>query len=111
MKLNKYISFKLTSNIENLTENEKKMLPILIKAAKIMNDLFWYEAYGDRNQLLDSIKDEATKKYAEINYGPWDRLDGNKPFVDGINEKPLGANYYPKNMTKAEFEAFSDESN
>lgn len=110
LKLNNYISFKLTSNTNNLTENERKMLPILINAAKIMNDLFWYEAYGDSKQLLDSITDEATKKYIEINYGPWDRLDGNKAFVDGINEKPLGANYYPKNMTKTEFEAFSDET-
>jgi uncharacterized protein YcfL len=110
IKLSKYISFKLTANTDNLTENEQKMLPILIKAASIMNDLFWYEAYGNKQQLLESISDEDTKKYIEINYGPWDRLDGNKSFVEGINEKPLGANYYPKNITKAEFEAFPDES-
>lgn len=109
-KLSKYISFKLTSNLDVLTENERKMLPILIEAASIMNNLFWYEAYGNKKELLDSISDEDTKKYVEINYGPWDRLDGNKPFILGIGDKPLGANYYPKNMTKAEFEAFQDES-
>jgi len=109
-KLSKYVTFKLTSNLNVLTENERKMLPILIKAASIMNKLFWYEAYGDKNQLLDSISNEDTKKFVEINYGPWDRLDGNKPFVDGFGNKLAGANFYPTDMTKLEFEAFTDES-
>ncbi len=110
IKLSKYISFKLTANTDNLTENEQKMLPILIKAASIMNELFWYEAYGSKKQLLDSILDEDTKKFVEINYGPWDRLAGNAPFVDGIGGKPAGANYYPADMTKEEFESFDDEN-
>ncbi len=102
--LNKYVSVKLTSDISKLTENERKMLPILIQAAAIMNDLFWYESYGDKTTLLNSISDADTKKFVEINYGPWDRLNGNKPFVKGIGTKPLGANYYPKDMTKKEWE-------
>jgi len=102
--LNKYVSVKLTSNLTVLTENERKMLPILIKAADKMNALFWYEAYGDCDALLNSIEDKDIKKYASINYGPWDRLANNKPFVDGVGEKPKGANYYPSDMTKEEFE-------
>ncbi len=108
--LNKYVSFKLTSDVSVLTENERKMLPILIKAAHKMNELFWYDAYGDKNELLGSISDEDTKKFVKINYGPWDRLDGNSSFVEGIGEKPAGANFYPKDMTKEEFESFTDES-
>ncbi|WP_053978416.1 dipeptidyl-peptidase 3 family protein [Mangrovimonas xylaniphaga] len=104
-KLNKYVSVKLTSDISKLTENERKMLPILIQAAEKMNDLFWYEAYGDKDALLNSISDPDTKTFTIINYGPWDRLDGNKPFVKGVWEKPLGANYYPKDMTAEEFKA------
>lgn len=108
--LSKYVSFKLTADVSKLTDNERKMLPLLIKAADKMNDLFWYEAYGDKTELLNSISDEATKEYVKINYGPWDRLDGNKPFVDGVGEKPAGANFYPKDMTKAEFEAATIEN-
>ena len=103
--LGKYVNVKLTSDLSGLTENERKMLPILIEAADKMNDLFWYEAYGDKDQLLNSITDEDTKKFATINYGPWDRLAGNKSFVDGIGDKPKGANFYPVDMTKEEFEA------
>jgi len=103
--LNKYVLVKLTSDISVLTENERKMLPILINAANKMNNLFWYESYGDKEELRNSVKDNDTKKYIDINYGSWDRLDGNKPFVDGFSDKPLGANYYPKDMTKDEYEA------
>lgn len=109
-KLSKYTTFKLTSDLNVLTENERKMLPILIKAASIMNKLFWVEVYGDKNQLLDSISNEDIKKFVEINYGPWDRLDGNKPYVDGVGTKPTGANFYPTDMTKLEFDAFADEN-
>lgn len=108
--LNKYVSFKLTSDLSVLSENEREMLPILIKAADKMNDLFWYESYGNKEELLNSIEDESTKNFVQINYGPWDRLAGNASFVEGISEKPKGANYYPADMTKEEFEAFNDES-
>ncbi|MGM5468646.1 dipeptidyl-peptidase 3 family protein [Flavobacteriaceae bacterium LMO-SS05] len=103
-KLNQYVSVKLTADLSKLSENELKMVPILIKAADKMNDLFWYEAYGDQTKLMNSITDEATQMFAAINYGPWDRLDDNKPFVEGVGKKPAGANFYPTDMTKDEFE-------
>lgn len=108
--LSKYVSVKLTSDLNKLSENEVKMIPILISAAEKMNALFWYEAYGDNTELLNSISDADTKKFVEINYGPWDRLDGNKPFVEGVGEKPEGANFYPKDMTKEEFETADIEN-
>ncbi len=107
--LAKYVPFTLTSDVSVLTENERVMLPILIEAAQKMNALFWYEAYGDKDTLLEGITDEATKKFVRINYGPWDRLEGNKPFVEGVGAKPAGANYYPADMTKEEFEAFESD--
>ena len=109
--LSKYVSFKLTADLSGLTENERKMLPLLIKAADKMNDLFWYESYGDKDALLKSISDEDTKEYVKINYGPWDRLNGNVAFMDTeFKEKPLGANFYPRDMTKEEFEAADIEN-
>ena len=102
--LSKYTTFKLEADLSTLSDNNKKMIPILIEAAKIMDDLFWYEAYGDKKTFMDGLKDEKTKAFANINYGPWDRLNGNAPFVEGVGDKPLGANYYPADMTKDEFE-------
>ena len=103
--LQKYETVKLTTDISELSENQKKMLPMLIKVGQIMDGLFWIEAYGHKEEFLESISDPKTRRSAEINYGPWDRLDGNKPFIEGVGEKPLGANFYPKDMTKDEFEA------
>ncbi len=109
MKVGKYVSVKLTSDISSLTANEKKLLPLLFDAAKLMDDIHWIEALGNKDEFLASIKDEDTKKFAMINYGPWDRLDGNKPFIDGYGEKPKGANFYPKDITKEEFEKLKDK--
>lgn len=104
-RLEKYVNVKLTTNVSKLTDNQKMMIPSLIKVGQIMDGLFWKQAYGHKEDFLESISDENTRRFAEINYGPWDRLDGNKPFVDGVGEKPLGANYYPADMTKEEFES------
>jgi len=99
-----YATVKLKTDLSKLTTNQKKILPILIKAAAIMNDIYWQESYGNKQELLAKIKDENTKKFVEINYGPWDRLKDNKPFVDSVGQKHEGANFYPKDMTKEEFE-------
>lgn len=104
-----YAEFTLTTDVSKLTENEKKMIPLLIQVADIMENIFWQNAYGDKNDLFDGLADSAAIKYLSINYGPWDRLNDNKPFVDGVETKPLGANFYPKDMTKEEFEAIQDE--
>ena len=105
-----YAPFKLTTDISQLSENEKKMIPLLIEAAKIMDGLFWQQAYmGDKDSLLTATQDENTRKFVEINYGLWDRLAENRPFVEGVGEKPLGANFYPTDMTKEEYEAFENE--
>ena len=103
--ISKYVTVKLTADLSKLTEKEREMLPLLIQAANKMNDLFWYEAYGDNTVLLNSITDEDSKNFVKINYGPWDRLDGNASFIEDIGEKPKGANFYPQDMTKEEFEA------
>jgi hypothetical protein len=84
------------------------MIPILLEVAQIMDDIFWEQTWGDKNALLDTIGDPYTKQFAVINYGPWDRLGGNEPFIAGIGEKPKGANFYPVDMTKDEFEKWND---
>lgn len=107
-RVNEYAEYTLTADLSQLSDNQKKMIPLLIEVSGIMDELFWKEAYGDKEALLNSISDEATKQFVKINYGPWDRLRGNEPFLNGVGEKPLGAQYYPLDMTKQEFEAFEN---
>jgi hypothetical protein len=106
-KVEEFAAVELTTDLSNLTEKERQMLAVFIDIADIMNDLFWKQAFGDKS-VLDTISDEWTKKFAMINYGPWERLNDLKPFVSGYGEKPLGAQFYPPDMTKEEFEALND---
>lgn len=109
VKVESYAPVTLTTDLSVLSEKEKQMLPIFIEIAQIMDDLFWEQAFGDKT-ILDTIQDPFVKEFAKINYGPWDRLDNFNTFVSGYGEKPKGANFYPTDMTKEEFEALKDES-
>jgi hypothetical protein len=109
-KTDEFAVVKLSTDIGKLTEKEKQMLPLLIEVAKIVDDLYWQQTLGDKKTFFDTIRDSLTRKFAEINYGPWERLNGNKPFIAGFSEKPAGANYYPTDMTKEEFEKWIDKN-
>jgi len=109
-KVQEFVPVELKTDISSLTSNEKKMLLILMDVAKIMDDLFWLQTYGDKHTLLDTIQDKSFKQFVEINYGPWERLNGNISFIPGIGEKPLGVNFYPKDMTKGEFEELKNDA-
>ena len=108
-KVEEFVTVKLTADLSSLSDNQKKMLPLLFEAGKIMDDLFWKQAWGNKEELFAKVDDEYVKKYLSINYGPWERLNGNKSFLEGIGAKPSGARFYPEDMTKEEFAALEDE--
>lgn len=107
-KVEEFAPFTLTTDLSVLTEKEKQMLPLLLEAAQIMDDIFWTQAYGNKNELFTDNLDEYTKKFLKINYGPWERLNNNQPFIEGVGPKPAGANFYPADMTKEEFDAWDE---
>lgn len=109
-KIAQFAKVDLKTDLSKLTENEKKMIPVLIEIAKLMDDIFWIQTFGDKDSLFSSIKDENTRKFVEINYGPWERLNANAAIISGIGPKPAGANFYPKDMIKEEFEKLSDKN-
>ena len=101
-----YADFRLTADLGDLTDNQRRMIGKLIDASVIMDDLFWRQAYGDDyREWLDTLGVGDVRRFAELNYGPWDRLDDEKPFIEGVGPKPLGANFYPPDMSKEEFDA------
>ncbi len=104
-RLDIYATFALNADISHLSDSQASMLPLLIEASKIMDELYWRQAYGSKNGLLSKIKDPKARRFAEINYGPWDRLDGDRPMFVQTPEKSMGAQFYPADMTKEEFEA------
>ena len=100
----------LATDLSWLSEDEREIIRILLKAADIMDDIFWTQSYGDKEDLFSLMDNDYAREYAKIHYGPWDRLDANRAFVTGYNDKPLGANFYPTDMTREEFEAWDEPS-
>ncbi len=105
-RLDKYTTVRLTADLRDLSGNRKEMIRLLIEAGKIMDELFWVEAYGEKwQEFLGQLPDDRYRRFARINYGPWDRLEANEPFVESMGPKPAGANFYPADITKEEFES------
>ncbi len=102
-KLGQYTPVRLTADLSGLSEKERRMLPLLIQAAQEMDTIFWRQVYSPRDSLLGAIGDPGMRRYVLINYGPWDRLDGNRAFVSGVGARPPGAEFYPRDMSKDEF--------
>ncbi|MEO2281610.1 dipeptidyl-peptidase 3 family protein [Pseudoalteromonas pernae] len=105
-RLEIYTDFELNTDLSHLSGNQKKMLAKLIDASKIMDDLFWKQAFsGDKAQFLATLDNNQAQQFADINYGPWDRLNGDQVFLSGYEPKPAGAQFYPADMSKEELEA------
>jgi hypothetical protein len=102
----------LTVDVSALPENEQRALGKMIEAARIMDTLFFRQAWaGNGPMLLALLGDKTPAGQARLreflrNKGPWDRLAHDKPFVAGAPDKPAQADFYPADATKAEVEAW-----
>lgn len=104
---------EITYDSSNLTDNEKKVLKLLGKAVKYVDRIFLMQVYEKNFPILKELNKKKKEnpdyavllKYFKINFGPFDRLAADKPFINLQEKKPIGANFYPKTMTKEEFEA------
>ncbi len=103
VKLEQYAKVKLTADLKHLSDNQKEMLKILFQVADIMDQMFKYEVLENPDKAYNDIAEPFAQELFKINYGPWNRLDGNKSFIKGIGEKPKGANFYPADITEKEF--------
>jgi hypothetical protein len=109
-KVAQYTPVRLNADLEKLSDADRRMLPLLIDAAREMDTIFREQAYAAQDSMLAATRDTTLRRYLAINYGPWDRLDGWKPFVPGVGPRPPGAEFYPHDMTKEQFEAAAGKS-
>jgi len=107
-KVQQFSPTLLTYDNSVLDKNQKMVVQKLYEAAQVMDEIFLKQVYSKNDQVLQSIKQSSSPdkeyylQYFDIMFGPFDRLDDNKPFY-GTEMKPKGANFYPEDMTKEEF--------
>lgn len=114
-KIDQYSKTELTYDDSLLDDNQKVVVEKLYAAGKIIDRIFLDQVYSRNEEIEDqllksqSTTDSVVLEYFKINFGPFDRLDHEKPFY-GNEQKPAGANFYPEDMTKEEFENFIKEN-
>jgi len=111
-KIAKFVPTEIKYDSSTLDEREKVVVEKLYLASKIMDELFLDQVYSKNYEIRKSLMEQAANgsekaklelELFTIMFGPFDRLDHNAPFI-GTEKKPLGANFYPEDMTKEEFE-------
>lgn len=102
-RLDQYQSLRLSYDISTLSDSEQQIIVRLIAVSQLMDTVFWKQSMGPPDSLMRHITNDSLRRLIEINYGPYDRLNGNEPFVTGIPEKPAGASFYPTDMSREEF--------
>ena len=102
---------EIRADLSPLSRRERGALAEIVAAARELNPIFRRQVWSGNAQLeaeLARARGEhaaAAREYYRIMQGPWDRLDADRPFV-GTLAKPMGAGYYPEDMSRAEFEAW-----
>lgn len=122
-KIAKFVPVEIKYDESLLNDREKLVLEKLYRASKIIDEIFLEQVYSkntqiksellvkanDKNNRESATADRLKLELFNIMAGPFDRLEDNAPFI-GTDKKPLGANFYPEDMTKEEFEKFVKEN-
>jgi hypothetical protein len=108
-RIAQFVPVELSFDPSLLGESEKRVLQLLVEASRYMDAIFLRQVSAGNPEWLAQLErsplaeDRDVLHYFRIMFGPWDRLEEHRPFW-GEQEKPLGAGFYPEDLTKEEFE-------
>ncbi len=112
-KLKRFASTEITADVSKLSDGNRKALVKLTEGWRLMDEIYLGQVWsGDaalKARLAADTSSEGKARFAMfiLNKSPWSGLDHDSAFVEGVPQsKPPGANYYPEDMTKVEFEAW-----
>ncbi len=101
----------LTVDTSHLSEGDRKALVKLVEAGRVIDDIFLQQLWSGNEKLYRQLQQDSSPsgkarvRLFQIYKGPWSDLDEHRAFMPGVPErKPLGANFYPEDMTREEFE-------
>jgi hypothetical protein len=102
---------RLTVDVSHLGAGDRRALVKVIQASRLIDDIFLEQMWKGNLGLYAKLQKEATRLgQARLHLfwickGPWYALDDHRAFLPDVPAHKLpGANFYPENMTKPEFE-------
>ena len=104
----KLASVEMQADTSYLTDEERKVVNLLIQAADLMNPIYLRQVSADNPRLRDEIVksgDKAALDKFDTFMGPWDEVSEDKPFY-GNSTRPAGAGFYPAGLTKEQFDDY-----
>jgi hypothetical protein len=109
----RFTKVEMKADVSGLSSGDKEALASLIAAGDIINRIFMKQLWSGNLAEYDKLREDASAlgrarlHYYWLNKGPWSDLDGHTAFVPGVpDRKPPGANFYPEDMSRAEFESW-----
>src|SRR5687768_14468489 len=88
-----------------LSPSDREVLHRAVEAARHMDKIFWTQAWSGNEALRERLSGRQREEF-ELMYGPYDRLEDHRPFIEGVPRRPDGAAFYPDDLTREEFEAY-----
>lgn len=102
---------EIRADVSQLAPGDRQALQKLMEAARVIDDLFITQLWSGNAALRKKLEQDTTPlgqarlHYFMLNKGPWSDLDDHAAFLPGVPEKKLpGANFYPEDLTRDEFE-------
>jgi hypothetical protein len=114
-KVKRFVPVEITANTSKLSDGDQKALAKLFEASGILDRLYTRQIWSGNEALRAKLEADKSPegalrlKYFNINMNPWSVLDHDAPFIEGIPQRPGGANFYPEDMTKEEFNAWVEK--
>ena len=109
----RYAPVELKVDVSKLSSGDRAALVPLVRAAHEVDQVFLSQYWSGDHALYAKLQQDksplgrARLHYFWLNKGPWSTLDDNRAFLPDVPEhKPLGSNFYPEDMAKAEFESW-----
>jgi hypothetical protein len=99
---------EMQADTSYLTDEERKVVNLLIQAADLMNPIYLRQVSADNPRIRDEIVksgDKALLDRFDTFMGPWDEVGEDKPFY-GTAARPVGAGFYPADLTKEQFDQY-----
>lgn len=109
----RYAPAEMRVDTSHLAPGDQQAMAKLLEAARVVDDLFITQLWSGNAALRKKLQTdnsplgEARLHYFELNKGPWSDLDAHAAFVPDVPaHKPAGANFYPEDLTRDEFDTW-----